>query len=168
MLRHMQKILLFLCLSIFLGNPIYAQENKVLHQEIHQLLDDWHLAATQANAPRYFSFFDTNAVFVGTDASEVWSFKEFHAFALPYFKKGKAWEFRPQSRHIYFSEDRQTVWFNEVLDSNHMGLCRGSGTLLWKEKQWKLQQFVLSILVPNEHVPEVLQLKKETENNTKK
>ncbi len=168
MLKNTRKILLFISFFIVVGYSIHAQEDNDLTQEINHILDDWHLAATRANADNYFSFFDTEAVFVGTDASEVWSFEEFYAFAFPYFEKGKAWEFRPQSRHIYVSEDRQTVWFNEVLDSDHMGLCRGSGTLIRKENQWKLQQFVLSILVPNQHVNEVLQLKKETENNTQK
>jgi hypothetical protein len=34
------------------------------------VLDDWHDAAAKADEPRYFAHFSSDAVFMGTDATE--------------------------------------------------------------------------------------------------
>lgn len=162
---YLQVNKVFFAVVMLFFTCMYAQPTDKLQQEIHTILNHWHEAAATANADAYFSVFDEQAVFVGTDASEVWSYPDFFSFASPYFEQGKAWEFRPQSRNLYFGENAKTCWFDEVLDSDHMGFCRGSGILVWKDNRWKLQHYVLSILVPNQHVAEVLQLKKETEKN---
>jgi hypothetical protein len=36
-----------------------------------------------------------------------------------------------------------------------MGTCRGSGILVFKNQEWKLKQYVLSLAIPNENMNEV-------------
>ena len=70
---------------------------------ISAALDDFHLAAAQADEARYFAHFDETAIFLGTDASERWTKAQFQAYAHPYFEKGKAWSFRATRRAITVS-----------------------------------------------------------------
>lgn len=145
------------CLAglILVSNFCFSQK-----QAINLSLDQWHEAAADANAQTYFSLMTKDAVFVGTDADEVWPLNDFKAFAMPYFKKGKAWTFKAIERHIYLGKEN-TAWFDEVLNSSHMGLCRGSGVMVFEDQRWKIQHYVLSILIPNEQVKKVFQEKKE-------
>lgn len=146
------KFLIFIfCFQI----SLFAQDKT----EINQTLNQWHNAAANADEDVFFGLMTSNAIFIGTDANENWQLKEFKKYALPHFKRGKAWTFIPQQRNIYFNKNGNTAWFDEVLDSEHMGLCRGSGTLVKENNQWKIAHYVLSILVPNENVKDVLKLK---------
>ena len=45
-----------------------------------------------------------------------------------------------------------------------MKLCRGSGVLKKIDGQWKIAHYVLSIAVPNEHVGELIKLKKQKDS----
>ena len=127
---------------------------------IDKTLDNWHQAATDANFETYFSLMDKDAVFVGTDASEVWSKKEFMEFAKPYFDQGKAWSFKKINRNIYTDESHPGIaWFDETLDT-WMGVCRGSGVVVKKDNQWLIKHYVLSMTIPNDKVKEVLEVVK--------
>ena len=133
-----------------------ATEGKA--STINRILDDWHAAAASANAQKYFGMISADGVYLGTDATENWDKNSFMAFAKPYFDKGDAWKFTPKNRQVYFSDDNNIAWFNEQLDT-WMGPCRGSGVL---EKQangeYKIRQYNLSILVPNDLVQDYLKL----------
>ena len=102
-------------------------------------------------------------IFVGTDATEHWTKQEFQVFAKPFFDRGKAWDFKAVERHIYFSKDQKTVWFDELL-STWMKGCRGSGVLVKTAGVWKIKHYVLSMTVPNEHTNAVIQIKEKTES----
>jgi SnoaL-like domain len=93
------------------------------------VLGDWHQAASVADASRYFGHFAPNGVFMGTDATERWTVAEFRKWAKPQFERKSAWSFKPRDRHIDFSADGQTAWFDEMLDTPNLGLCRGIGRL---------------------------------------
>ena len=97
-------------------------------------------------------------VFIGTDPTENWQNEAFMAFSKPYFDKGKAWNFNSIERNIYFSDDKKTAWFDELLDT-HMKICRGSGVLKLENGSWKIAHYVLSITIPNENIDEVVMLK---------
>ena len=86
------------------------------------------MAAAEANFDAYFGKMDTISVFIGTDASENWTKKEFSDFSKPYFDKGKAWDFKTLERNIYVNTSGDFVWFDELLNT-WMGTCRGSGVL---------------------------------------
>jgi hypothetical protein len=66
-------------------------------------------------------------------------------------------------RTIYLNEVEDIAWFDELLDTQ-MKLCRGSGVLRKENGDWKIAHYVLSIAVPNEHVGELIELKKEKDN----
>ena len=149
-----QKLFLFL-LSLIISN-LQAQEKA--KQDINTTLNHWHQAAAAANFKNYFSVLSDDAIYIGTDATENWNKTDFQAFAKPYFDKGKAWNFTPIERHIYFSEDRKTAWFDELLDT-HMKICRGSGVLIRIKNVWKIKHYVLSMTIPNESTNEVVKIK---------
>jgi hypothetical protein len=113
------------------------------------VLDDFHLAAAQADETRYFAHFDADAVFLGTDATERWTKAQFQAYAHPYFAKGKAWSFHATRRAITVSQDGKIAWFDEDLATPNLGPCRGSGVLILKEGAWKIAQYNLALTVPN-------------------
>lgn len=137
-----------------------TEKKEVSKDSINQVLEQWHAAAAEADFEQYFSLMTEDAVFIGTDATENWQNQEFRDFAKPYFDNGKAWNFSTVERNIYASENGQTAWFDELLDTQ-MGLCRGSGVLVNQDDQWKIKHYVLSIAIPNENVSEVTALKKE-------
>ena len=130
---------------------------------VNQFLNDWHQAAADADFDAYFGKMTDDAVFIGTDATENWQNKAFRQFSKPYFDKGKAWSFSVLDRHIYISGDGTFAWFDELLDTQ-MKICRGSGVLKKQYGQWKIAHYVLSLTVPNEHVPELIKIKKEKDS----
>ena len=154
----MKKLLLPILLLAIL--PLYSQDNK---NEINLVINNWHKAASVANFNDYFSALTDDSIFIGTDATENWNKTEFEAFAKPYFEKGKAWNFTPIERHIYFSEDKKTAWFDELLDTQ-MKICRGSGVLVRINNTWKIKHYVLSMTIPNDNTNEVVKIKAPIEN----
>ncbi len=138
-----------------------AQQSE--KKAIDKLLDEWHMAAANADFDSYFGKMTTDAVFIGTDATENWQNEAFKAFSKPYFDRGKAWSFSAVERNIYLNETKDFGWFDELLDTQ-MKLCRGSGVVKKENGQWKIAHYVLSIAVPNENVSELIQLKKEKDS----
>jgi hypothetical protein len=120
------------------------------------VLDDWHHAAAAADEARYFGHFAPDGVFMGTDATERWTVSEFRVWAKPYFDRKKAWSFKPRNRHIAFSQDGATAWFDEMLDTPNLGVCRGSGVLVRQSGEWKIAQYNLSVPIPNSIVDGVV------------
>jgi hypothetical protein len=137
-----------------------AQEDlKLSRFEIDFMLNSWHQAAAEANFNNYFNAMTDDAIFIGTDATENWNKQEFIKFAKPFFDKGKAWSFSTLERNIYFSSDKKTVWFDELLNTQ-MKICRGSGVLVVdKNGNWKIKHYVLSMTIPNDHTDEVVKIK---------
>ncbi len=115
------------------------------------LLDGFHDAAARANETAYFDLLAPNAVFFGTDAGERWDKVAFRAFAHPYFAQGKGWTFKPRDRHLDQSRSGEVIWFDEMLDSESYGVCRGTGVV---ERQpdgaWRIAQYHLTIPIPND------------------
>jgi len=138
-----------------------AQE--LITDKINKTLDDWHKAASEANFETYFGLMTNDGVFIGTDATENWQNKAFKTYAKPHFDKGRAWSFTAVDRNIYVNERANFAWFDELLDTQ-MELCRGSGVLQKINGEWKIAHYVLSIAVPNEHVSELVQMKKENDS----
>lgn len=155
----MKKILIltisvFMCSSLTTGRTPEDKE-KV---KIHQLLDNWHKAAADAKFEAYFQATTRGFVFMGTDATEHWDKAAFMNYAKPYFDNGKAWNFERIERHVYISEDRNSAWFDELLDTQ-MRICRGSGVILKQNGKWKIAQYVLSMTVPNEKTDTIVKIK---------
>ncbi|MEW2920946.1 nuclear transport factor 2 family protein [Muricauda sp. ANG21] len=148
-------------LGFFMVLGTMAQD--IEEEKINTVLDDWHLAAANADFEAYFGKMTKDAVFIGTDAMENWQNKEFKAFSKPYFNRGKAWSFTSVQRNIYINKAKDFAWFDELLDTQ-MKICRGSGVLRKENGQWKIAHYVLSIAVPNENVDELVQIKEEKDD----
>ena len=145
----MKHVLIFLLTF----SAAFAQDKE----KVANTLDTWHKAAADAKFDAYFGLMSADAVFIGTDPSEHWDKEAFMKFSRPFFDKGKAWNFKPVERHIYFSKDGNLAWFDELLDT-WMKICRGSGVLRKEKGEWKLVQYVLSMTVPNENTDAVIKL----------
>ena len=126
--------------------------------EIDNLLNNWHAAASNADGKKYFDLISADGFYLGTDPTENWDKSSFITFAKPFFDKGNAWKFQPKDRKVYFSDDKEIAWFNELLDT-WMGTCRGSGVLKKQtDGSWKIMQYSLAILVPNDLVQDYMKL----------
>ncbi|TGD58742.1 nuclear transport factor 2 family protein [Flavobacterium humi] len=145
-----------LLFALFISGIAFSQNKETA--SINTTLDAWHKAAAQAKFEAYFSLMADQSVFIGTDATENWDKPAFMAFAKPYFDKGKAWNFTPLERHIYFDASGKTAWFDELLDTQ-MKICRGSGVLVKEGNQWKIKHYVLSMTVPNDNSDAVVKIK---------
>ena len=149
----MKKILL----SIFFFSVLSHAQTKEM-TTVTTLLNNWHKAAAEAKFDTYFSMMSEESIFIGTDATENWNKRAFMAFAKPYFDKGKAWNFTALERNVYFSKDKKTVWFDELLNTQ-MKICRGSGVLIKEGNEWKIKHYVLSMTIPNDNTNEVIKVK---------
>lgn len=158
----MKKLIIVLgCTVLIYGCCNVENSGKLsgeIKAEIDSLLSYWHKDVADANFESYFGFMDSTSVFIGTDAAETWTKKEFQTFCKPYFDKENTWTFKALERNIYLSQSEEVAWFDEILDT-WMGLCRGSGVLELSNSKWKLKHYVLSVTVPNQDIKEVIKAK---------
>jgi hypothetical protein len=132
-------------------------------EQIIATLDQFNEAAANADFNTYFDFFTDDAVFIGTDATENWDKKNFMLWAKPHFDKKKTWHFKSMDRHVYFANpdsrgECNFAWFDELLNTR-MKICRGSGVLIKKGNEWKIQQYVLSMTIPNDKTDTIIKIK---------
>lgn len=140
-------------------------------ENVDQLLSKWHAAASRADFKAYFSFMASDFYFLGTDPTERWNKEQFANFCRPHFDNGKAWDFKVLSRNIYISDDGNTIWFDEKLDT-WMEDCRGSGVLQRKKLTnengmdeewggWELKHYNLTVLIENDKIKDFIHLRQE-------
>lgn len=134
--------------------------------QITKTLNDFHQAAAEADYDKYFGLLANNAIFLGTDASERWIKQEFSEYVKPYFVKGQGWLYRLTSRNISPIADSNLVFFDELLENEHYGQCRGSGVLIKENGGWKILQYNLSVMVPNNISNQVVSLISRSRNQT--
>lgn len=122
------------------------------HGAVLSVLDALHQHASKGDGEKYFELFTPNAVFIGTDATERWSLDQFKAYALPLFARGRSWTYKPRAaaRNVELSDDRSIAWFDELLDNDKYGLCRGTGVLRKIDGKWRITQYHLTVPIPNE------------------
>ena len=156
----MRKIIVIVIGLVLIGCKSKQVANQINQEsKINLILDNWHQAAAEANFNSYLNAMTDDAIYIGTDATENWNKPAFIQFAKPYFDKGKAWGFTKLERNIYFSLDKKTAWFDELLNTQ-MKICRGSGVLVVdKNGNWKIKHYVLSMTIPNDHTDEVVKIK---------
>jgi ketosteroid isomerase-like protein len=123
---------------------------------IEAVLDEFHAAASVADAERYFVVLAPEAVFLGTAGDERWAGDEFRAFVDSYFSRGKGWTYEPDDRSVTLAADGRTAWFDEQLENEFYGRCRGSGVLQLQAGSWKIEQYNLTIPIPNEIAGDVV------------
>lgn len=136
-------------------------------EKISSMLDSFNIAAANADFNRYFQFYTDDAIFIGTDATENWNKVAFMKWAKPAFDEKRTWNFKSMKRNIYFGPNPDMAWFDELLNTQ-MKICRGSGVVVKQDNQWKVQQYVLSMTIPNEKIDEVLKIKAPIEDSLMK
>ena len=155
----MRLLFIILICGIFFAACTPSQEVTPPNPKaVDAVLDDWHNAAAEGDFERYFNHFENDSyIFMGTDATERWTVSEFKPWSRPYFEDdGVAWTFTPTFRKVYFSDNGETAWFDEELDTPNLGPSRGSGVLVLGEGEWKIAHYNLTIPVPNAIVDDVV------------
>ncbi len=160
-MRHLSKTLCLALLSFVLAQAVHAQSDE--ETAVAAVLDDLHEAASEADGERYFNLYADNAIFLGTDITERWTIDAFKTYAQARFDQGTGWTYTPQSRHLYFSPDKKTAWFDEILHNERFGECRGTGVLVKVGDAWKIAQYHLTVPIPNALLYKVVEMIKEEE-----
>ncbi len=145
-----------------MGNTQVAAQAGNAPEAIEDVLDAYHQAAAVGDWDTYFDLMSENSVFLGTDVGERWTREEFRAYA----GNRSGWIYRTVDRHIDFTPDGDTAWFDEVLDSASYGTARGSGVVINTGAGWKISQYHLTFPIPNELVGEIIQQIKAFEAET--
>lgn len=125
--------------------------------EIDAVLDEFHAAAADADEERYFATLAPRAVFLGTAPGERWQGDELRAFVHGYFSRGVGWAYLPSIRSVDVAPDGSTAWFDETVSNEHYGECRGSGVLRREAGSWQIEQYNLTIPIPDAIAPDVVQ-----------
>lgn len=144
--------------AIVVAATFSAAPNGDQHQAVDAVLDSLHSAAAQADEEVYFALFTDDAVFLGTDATERWTIDQFRRFAAPYFERESAWTYRPVERHVVLDdkENPRIAWFDELLQNDSYGLCRGTGVLKRIDDRWLIAHYALSFTIPNDAADDVV------------
>lgn len=128
------------------------------HQkEIASFIEAWHRAAATADEEKFFGAMSADAVFLGTDATERWLTDAMRKDLQKAFEKDVAWDFKAKNRNVVVTADGRYAWWDEVLDT-WMGPCRGSGVLEKSGLGWKIKQYNLALLVPNDKIQQVMKV----------
>lgn len=146
----MSRLSLALALSLLLAAPAVAQSSD--EAAVGKVLDAFHAAAARGDGKAYFSLFEPDGVFIGTDVHERWKVPAFKAYAAPIFAKGKGWVYHPRARHVTIAAIpcRCVAYFDEVLESESYGTSRGTGVLVKEPGGWKIAQYALTFPIPND------------------
>lgn len=145
---------------------VYAAEEP----RIAEVLDKFHAAASRADAETYFALFAPDGVFIGTDATERWTVPEFKKYAKEAFDAGHGWTYVPQSRHITVESGKtpHVAWFDELLKNQDFGVTRGTGVLMKIDGEWRVEQYSLSLPIPNEAIYKISKEIKSADQPNKK
>jgi ketosteroid isomerase-like protein len=150
----MRNIVFLLFSFVFFSS--FSQQEKTLDP----IINEWHQNAANAAFDAYFGITTDDFIFLGTAPEERWSKDEFKAFCRPYFDKKSTWDFTPSSRQWNFSNDGNTAWFDEQLDTWMEG-CRGTGILSKIDGKWYLAYYNLHVLIENEKIKLFIELRKQ-------
>jgi uncharacterized protein (TIGR02246 family) len=154
-----------LLLATLSALTLQAAPDPSAEAEIAAVLDRLNAASTAADGPAYFALFTPEARFVGTDATEHWTIPQFRAYADAAFARGRGWSYAATGRTITVApiECRCVAWFEEKLVNAGYGETRGSGVLRLTGDGWKIEQYVLSFVVPNDRAEAVVEAIKAAE-----
>jgi hypothetical protein len=161
----MKSLLIAAATALLMHSAAAADPDAEFRQQVNAFVDGWHDDAANTR-PDYWEKFTPNAVFIGTDKSEVWRYQEFKAWAKRFWDRKKAWSFTAQKRNVYFSPDKKYVWFDEQLNTQ-MGTCQASGVLVNTGQGFKFEHYQLSLAVPNPLMDSFTKAIKEHEAKTK-
>lgn len=136
---------LFALSLLFVSCASYADDKADLIAA-DTVLDNLHDAAAKADWDRYFALYTKDGIFLGTDVSERWTIDQFKGYA----SGSKGWIYTKRERHTAITPDKNTIWFDEVLNSAKYGTSQGSGLLVRTESGWRIAQYHLTFPMPND------------------
>ncbi|HEX8788155.1 MAG TPA: nuclear transport factor 2 family protein [Telluria sp.] len=140
-----------------------APADPALARQVNAFVDGWHDDAAHARMV-YFDKMAPDGVYIGTDRKELWQRDAFRAWGRKYFEgKRSAWVFHATRRNVYVSDDGNTIWFDELLDTENMGHCMASGVIRKTPTGFEIEHYQLSIAVPNEIAKQVTSLARAAE-----
>ncbi len=145
MLNKLITLFLLLTTSLIMADDQIA--------ELDALLDGLHQDAHEANFEAYFARYTSDAVFLGTDKTERWTIKEFKEYAKPAFTDGHGWTYTVVERN--WEGEGTARWADEILFNEKLGHCRGTSVVEFKNGEWKIAQYALTMLIPNAIAAEV-------------
>jgi hypothetical protein len=166
--KRMKSIFSVLFLGLILSsclnrgtNSNFGKKHKITQKEdIELIMNKWHNDVSTFNLNEYFEVMHDSFIFLGTDPKERWAKDQFYTFCKPYFDKKTTWDFKSNWRNIYFSEDGNTAWLEESLDT-WMDECRGSAVIIKEKGNWKIAHYNLTVLIENEKMNSFIKLRKE-------
>jgi ketosteroid isomerase-like protein len=124
---------------------------------VDTVLDEFHAAAAAADEERYAATMTDDVVFLGTAPGERWEGAVWRHFVHSFFSRGKGWAYEPSDRTVVIAADGHVAWFDETVENPHFGACRGSGVLRREGGEWRVAQYNLTIPVPDDFVPELVE-----------
>ncbi len=74
---------------------------------------------------------------------------------MPYFDQGKGWRYHGAERHVSLSDSGDIAWFAEMLESESFGVTRGTGVLQKYGDKWLIEQYHLTLPIPNSMIDNV-------------
>lgn len=133
------------------------EATKILRHEaeVWKRLDTLHHAAAVADAEAYFGCFSQDGLFFGTDPQERWTIEAFRSQTKRAFESGRGWKYRVERRSVTLGPGEATAWFDEDLTHSKYGRFRGVGVCVREGGGWRIAQYALSVVVPNEDLEAV-------------
>ena len=148
--------LLVIMPSLFLHGNKTSEASSKNQKIINAILNDFHDAAAKADEKRYMGHLAEEAIFMGTDAEERWTKKEFQKYVHRFFSNGSGWTYVGRDRLIKFNSNGNVAWFSERLFNKKYGELRGSGVLSKVRGQWKIFQYNMVFVIPNQVAGDVV------------
>ena len=109
-----------------LRRPATGQRRDMTRRaQVDAVLDEFH--ARRCGSRRGALLRDTGAGrrLPRTAPGERWAGSPFREFVHSYFSRGKGWRYVPSARSVDIASDGRTAWFDETVENEHYGACRG-------------------------------------------
>jgi hypothetical protein len=150
---------LLVALALSQAAPAAPADDQGARAQVAAVLDQLNQASSAADGEAYFALFTPEARFVGTDSTEHWTIPQFRPYADAAFGRGRGWSYPATERTITIApiDCRCIAWFEEKLTNAGYGETRGSGVMRLTDEGWKIEQYVLSFVVPNDAADEVVE-----------
>lgn len=152
----MRKFILVLSILCLSASVCFAAEMTV-----EKTLDTLHEAASKMDYDTYIGLYSKDAVFFGTAVEERWPYAVFADYVKGRFSAGNGWTYALISRNVFYTADKNTAWFDELLQ-HKAGVARGTGVLVKDGDKWLITQYNLSFPFPNELFGPFLEIVKES------
>jgi len=120
-------------------------------------LNALHEAGADANQPAFVALLTNDVVFFGMDGSARLEGESVRDFVSERFYRGDEWAYRSSDRAVRLSTDGAVAWFDESLMGGELRSARGTGVLIREGESWKIAQYNLTQVTPDDAEREPLE-----------